>query len=434
MSSSESKTSSYESLEGTPENFKGGSEFENSDESENSDYVDQEGNAENFQAGSEFEDSEGDEDDEYVEEESFEIFKEVEEESTDGERSPAQIVRVAPKRAPVKVRITPKRVAPQRVAPQRVAPQRVAPKRVAPQRVAPQRVQTKVRITPKRVAPQRVQTKRVTPLQARKMAILEKRKARKVPVKNAGRSWENLITKDKYESSAFFETRKVITKLVATTELSEGFVEGGEAVIIARQITNKFWKGVTYDEMVEEDINTFVSKNEELAGFFGDSYTKSNDDDDAEEKDKTVIHIDFEGSRHFNVEVGEKLVQIFSVNDDGENETLISQTQYKKIHRNGSSESLLIELNDNSFFYVDETIRSFKISDKFLNFYLDENEAGSLDYIVGTKNIYLLDEFEFISVKEVEDRKKLGKEMLNDIVDLENPSIEYGDLKNIVLV
>lgn len=82
-------------------------------------------------------------------------------------------------------------------------------------------------------------------------------------------SWEKLIKQDSNERDDVYTMRKIITGIVDNTELTtpdgEELYSAGEASItLGRQITNKFWFGVTYEPKLEALITKYLESSEEL--------------------------------------------------------------------------------------------------------------------------------------------------------------------------
>ena len=87
----------------------------------------------------------------------------------------------------------------------------------------------------------------------------------------------DLIKKDSNERDVIFQSRKLITDIIAKT-----YIEGeqddqlhlatGEAAInLGRQINNKFWFGLTYDTKMEDLISKYIEEAPELEAFIIDN-------------------------------------------------------------------------------------------------------------------------------------------------------------------
>ena len=85
------------------------------------------------------------------------------------------------------------------------------------------------------------------------------------------KNWKELIKQDVNEPDSIYQTRYLITGLVDDTsiETKEGFEgsEGEASITLGRQITNKFWYGLTYDPYLEALITRFLESSNELSTF-----------------------------------------------------------------------------------------------------------------------------------------------------------------------
>jgi len=271
---------------------------------------------------------------------------------------------------------------------------------------------------------------------SRKEVVSSKEKVVTPTKKIKKQEWENIMKKDSNESDSFYDARYKITSLIAETsyvETDKYNTDPNFIILLGRQITNKYWKGVIYEDSVEVLIYEYINANPTLSEFF---LTKKQKEEKEEEKseeegeEKILYNIYDNGFISFIVQDEEEDKKIYIyVNDADQNDIntddekppepiegdIILGQKYKNIFIGDNSlnlkgyksvgeykgNSILVHVKGKQYIFIGSSIYSFTAEDKIINFYspvkTEKNyDVESYPYAIGEEYVYLLGDQQYI--------------------------------------